>query len=70
MDQLKHPSVSRGHIWPLLTMNGLLNVAFYLAGAPQIRAKPTAGLDADVLERASTYLEQAASELEAMRSEC
>jgi hypothetical protein len=41
-------------------MNGLLNVAFYLAGAPQIRAKPTAGLDADALERASTYLDAVA----------
>jgi hypothetical protein len=38
--------------------------------AQQIRAKPMAGLDADVLERVSTYLKQAASELEAMRSEC
>jgi hypothetical protein len=49
----------------------MLSVAERLrAYAQQIRAKPTAGLDADVLERASTYLEQAVSELEAMRSEC
>jgi hypothetical protein len=49
----------------------MLSVAERLrAYAQQIRAKPTAGLDADVLERASTYLEQAASELEAIRSEC
>jgi hypothetical protein len=34
----------------------------------QIRANPRAGLEADVLERA--FLEQAASEFEAMRSEC
>jgi hypothetical protein len=31
---------------------------------------PTVGLDADMLEKAATYLEQAASELEALRSEC
>jgi hypothetical protein len=49
----------------------MLGVAERLrAYAQQIRATPAAGLDADVLERASTYLEQAASELEAMRSEC
>ena len=49
----------------------MLSVAERLrAYAQQIRVNPTAGLDADVLDRASTYLEQAASELEAMRSEC
>ena len=49
----------------------MLRVAERLrAYAQQIRANPVAGLDADMLERASTYLEQAASELEAMRSEC
>ena len=55
----------------LLDPAAMLSVAERLrAYAQQIRATPTASLDADVLERASTYLEQAASELEAMRSEC
>ena len=55
----------------ILDPAAMLSVAERLrAYAQQIRVKPTAGLDVDVLERASTYLEQAASELEAMRSEC
>jgi hypothetical protein len=40
------------------------------AYAKQMKANAAAGLDADILEKAATYLEQAASELEAMRSEC
>jgi hypothetical protein len=31
---------------------------------------PAAGLDPDMLEKAAAYLEQAAGELEALRSEC
>jgi hypothetical protein len=38
--------------------------------AKQVRANPTAGLDADVLEKAASLLEQSAGELEALRSEC
>lgn len=49
----------------------ILSVAERLRGyAEQMRANPTAGLDPDILEKAATFLEQAASELEAMRSEC
>jgi hypothetical protein len=55
----------------MLDPAAMLSVAERLrAYSQQIRANPMAGLDADVLERASTFLEQAASELEAMRSEC
>jgi hypothetical protein len=49
----------------------MLRVAEQLrACAKQMKANAAAGLDADMLEKAANYLEQAASELEAMRSEC
>ncbi len=62
---------------------GMVDTAEMLSVAEQVRAYakqmranaasipyPSTGLDPDMLEKAATYLEQAASELGALRSEC